>query len=58
MLESILQDTRKPGVTDTYPPYTSASGADVDSITKGVGGSSISGVSMGVNESMVTKVGT
>ncbi|KAK3882733.1 hypothetical protein Pcinc_012938 [Petrolisthes cinctipes] len=37
------QDTKKPGVTDTYPPYTSTSGADVDSITKGVGGTSISG---------------
>ncbi|KAK4320585.1 hypothetical protein Pmani_008589 [Petrolisthes manimaculis] len=37
------QDTKKPGVTDTYPPYTSTSGADVDSVTKGVGGTSISG---------------
>lgn len=36
------QETKKPGVTDTYPPYTSSSGADVDSLARGVGNASIS----------------
>lgn len=36
------QETKKPGVTDTYPPYTSSSGADVDALAKGVGSTSIS----------------
>ncbi|XP_045598691.1 gamma-soluble NSF attachment protein [Procambarus clarkii] len=35
------QETKKPGVTDTYPPYTSSS-ADVDSVTAGMGNASIS----------------
>ncbi|XP_042230090.1 gamma-soluble NSF attachment protein-like [Homarus americanus] len=36
------QETKKPGVTDTYPPYTSSSAADVDSVSKEMGGASIS----------------
>ncbi|XP_068212502.1 gamma-soluble NSF attachment protein-like [Palaemon carinicauda] len=33
---------KKPGVTDTYPPYTSSTGGDVDSVTQGVADASIS----------------
>ncbi|XP_064102174.1 gamma-soluble NSF attachment protein-like isoform X2 [Macrobrachium nipponense] len=33
---------KKPGVTDTYPPYTSSSGGEVDSVTRGVADASIS----------------
>ncbi|KAK7086166.1 hypothetical protein SK128_012377 [Halocaridina rubra] len=36
------QETKKPGVTDTYPPYTSSSSGDVDALAKGVGDASIS----------------
>lgn len=28
-------------MTDTYPPYTSSSGADVDALAKGVGNASV-----------------
>ncbi|XP_037797832.1 gamma-soluble NSF attachment protein-like [Penaeus monodon] len=36
------QESKKPGVTDTYPPYTSSTAADVGSITRGVADTSIS----------------
>ncbi|KAK8737101.1 hypothetical protein OTU49_004803, partial [Cherax quadricarinatus] len=35
-------ETNKPGVTDTYPPYTSSGVADIDAVTRGINDASIS----------------